>query len=199
MKITSVKTNVEGMEDIIPVLMPLDEIGSGDVRAYINGMEDVGIQFMILGDDIWLPLLTSLASEWGITLELVAEHLATLEYPYKLQSVADVTGVSRGTLFGSMYLLTNTEQKYGAGALANDYVRDQLYEKFGCNMIVLPTSKDEVLILPETQYSEEDLPELLNMLHMLQQNQAEDEYDPSWLADHIYYIDLENGGARTLV
>lgn len=33
MKITSVKTNVEGMEDIIPVLMPLDEIGSGDVRA----------------------------------------------------------------------------------------------------------------------------------------------------------------------
>ena len=174
MKITSVKTNVEGMEDIIPVLMPLDEIGSGDVRAYINGMEDVGIQFMILGDDIWLPLLTSLASEWGITPELVAEHLATLEYPYKLQSVADVTGVSRGTLFGSMYLLTNTEQKYGAGALANDYVRDQLYEKFGCNMIVLPTSKDEVLILPETQYSEEDLPELLNMLHMLQQNQAED-------------------------
>ena len=34
MKITSVKTNVEGMEDIIPVLMPLDEIGSGDACLY---------------------------------------------------------------------------------------------------------------------------------------------------------------------
>ena len=97
-----------------------------------------------------------------------------------------------------MYLLTNTDQFYGAGALANDYVKDKLYKIFGCNIIVIPTSIHEVLVLPENRYSEEYADTLLEMLYTLQPRTKDGEHDDTWLSDHIYYVDLQHGGARIL-
>lgn len=197
MEIKFVKTMVEGLEDIIPVLVPKDELSDSYVHGQVNGMDDVAIQFMIMGEDVWLPLLKSVATDFGIMPEALVQHLETMEYPYKLVPLKENFKDCPG-LLKDMYLLTNTDQFYGAGALASDSVRDHLYETFGCNIIVLPTSIHEVLILPETGYLKEDADTLLEMLHTLQPQTKDGEHDDTWLSDHIYYVDLQHGGARIL-
>ena len=197
MEIKSVKTMAEGMEDISPVLVPVDELSDSYVYGHVNGMDDVAIQFMIMGDDVWLPLLKDIAVEYGITPEALVQHLETVEYPYKLVSLKERFEECPG-LLKDMYLLTNTDQFYGAGALANDYVKDKLYKIFGCNIIVIPTSIHEVLVLPENRYSEEYADTLLEMLYTLQPRTKDGEHDDTWLSDHIYYVDLQHGGARIL-
>lgn len=197
MEIKSVKTMAEGLEDIIPVLVPTDELSDSYVYGRVNGMDDVAIQFMIMGDDVWLPLLKSVAVDYDITPEALVQHLETVEYPYKLIPLKEQFRDCPG-LLKDMYLLTNTDQFYGAGALASDSVRDHLYDTFGCNIIVLPTSIHEVLILPENMYSEEYADTLLEMLYTLQPHAKGGEHDDTWLSDHIYYVDLQHGGARRL-
>ena len=104
-------------------------------------------------NDLWIPLSKEVAIHTGITGEILDEHLRTMEYPYKLINCNDFIEGSEQWIGTRAFVLTNEMYYLGAGAIMSEYVRTKLYEKFQCNIIILPISVDGIIILPEKYYS----------------------------------------------
>ena len=117
-------------------------------------------------NDLWIPLSKEVAIHTGITGEILDEHLRTMEYPNKLINCNDFIEGSEQWIGTRAFVLTNEMYYLGAGAIMSEYVRTKLYEKFQCNIIILPISVDGIIILPEKYYSleknKQNLKEILN-------------------------------------
>lgn len=69
--------------------------------------------------------------------------------------VEDVTGISvQGEDDLPMYVLTNREKRFGASVMLYSEQMAKLAEKFGCDLLILPSSVHEVLLLPDDHCQE---------------------------------------------
>ncbi len=85
-----------------------------------------------------------------------------------------------------MYVLTNTLHMHGAGCLLYDGLLAEGAKKLGGNLIILPSSIHEVLLIPEAFNSNpDDLNAMVNEVN--HDCVAADEY----LSDHIYHYDAD--------
>ena len=80
-----------------------------------------------------------------------------------------------------MYFLSNQEYFHGAAAVLYEGELKRIADLFGSNLIVLPSSVNEVLLLPERLW-----PDIAGFAELIQEiNQKEVEQE-EWLSDHPY-------------
>lgn len=71
--------------------------------------------------------------------------------------LAEMTGVAvREDDATPMYVLTNQEKRFGASALLYSEGIGRLAERFGCDLLILPSSVHEVLLIPDDHVREYD-------------------------------------------
>lgn len=85
-----------------------------------------------------------------------------------------------------MTVLTNRDSMYGAAVIAYDGVLDKIAEKAGTDLIVLPSSVHEVIILPDNGLF--NYRELESMVKEINRNEVQPE---ERLSDHVYHYDRE--------
>ena len=69
--------------------------------------------------------------------------------------IAEMTGVSVcGDGATPMYVLTNKEKCFGASAMLYSEKIGPLAERFGCDLLILPSSIHEVLLIPDDHVRE---------------------------------------------
>lgn len=69
--------------------------------------------------------------------------------------IAEMTGVAvREDDATPMYVLTNQEKRFGASAMLYSEKIEQLAERFGCDLLILPSSVHEVLLIPDDHVRE---------------------------------------------
>lgn len=69
--------------------------------------------------------------------------------------VADLTGISvQGEDDLPLYVLTNQDKRFGAAAMLYSERMKELAEKFDCDLLILPSSVHEVLLLPDDHCQE---------------------------------------------
>lgn len=85
-----------------------------------------------------------------------------------------------------MYVLTNESLYYGAATLFYPDVQEMLAEKFGRNYYVLPSSINEVMIVPDNGIM--DYKELRAMVNEVNRDQVD---EVEVLTGEVYYYDLK--------
>lgn len=84
--------------------------------------------------------------------------------------------------FSPMYVLTNSEKLYGASCMLYPHLLEQISEKLNADLLILPSSIHEIIILPAINRAQsEELAELVTDI-----NQTELTTDEV-LSNHIYY------------
>ena len=71
--------------------------------------------------------------------------------------IAEMTGVAvREDDATPMYVLTNQEKRFGASAMLYSEKIGRLADRFGCDLLILPSSVHEVLLIPDDHAREYD-------------------------------------------
>lgn len=123
--------------------------------------------------------------EWEIDGEKLREYafLNTPKlFPIRLESIAEIRGAKKND--EPIFVLSNQQKMYGAGAVLYQHVLSELAEKYGWDLYLLPISVHEFLILFDRgQYVQE---ELLDMIRLSNQTVVSEK---DFLSDNIYYYD----------
>lgn len=91
------------------------------------------------------------------------------------------------------FFVLSTEDGFnGAKYLANEALVDYIKEQFGVNVIVIPSSIHEILLIPVTENTSMDLSQYTAMVQDVNATNVSPE---ERLSDHVYVLDIE---ARTL-
>lgn len=85
-----------------------------------------------------------------------------------------------------MYVLTNTERVFGAGALLYDNQLEKVAEEIKDDFYILPSSLHEVIILPKKFCT--DIEYLVQMVHEVNEEQVDKE---ERLAENVYFYSRE--------
>ena len=195
MKNLSIKTEAAGFGHVIPVLAPANEPTDDIVTFEVEGMKGVKLYFMLVIAGKCIPLLKEILLDTNISQEELLQHLKTMEYPYVLKNFKEMTDDEENVMGDYAFVLSSEIALYGAGAITSEYVKKQLYEKFKCNLIIVPTSKDSLLIFPEKYYSLEK--NLDTFKFIVKINNSLDAEHP-FLSNHLYYLDYDNKCFKTL-
>ena len=83
-----------------------------------------------------------------------------------------------------MYVISNCYRTNGAGVILYDQFLQQLSDRFESNLILLPSSIHEMIILPV-----EDASELREFTYMVREVNDTQLTDDEVLSDHAYYYD----------
>ena len=86
-----------------------------------------------------------------------------------------------------MYVLTNRSGSYGAAGILAPDILLKFAEERAVDLILLPSSVHEFIILPETE--EMDINELRRMVSSINRSVV---YDEDYLSDEVYRYDLKN-------
>ena len=121
-------------------------------------------------------------SYWEVSKEVLHETaLQNMKrlYPECCKSLGEMIGVSDESIC-PLQVWTNTLGTYGASVMAYGTRVEELAEKTGKDLYVLPSSVHELLILPKDGH---DAKELLQMVRSINRMEVERE---EWLSDNIY-------------
>lgn len=126
-----------------------------------------------------------LASAVGINEDVFEDVIKATTYTHKplSQVIAEMMGMPANEVpeGEDMYVLTNTDNKYGASAMCNVELLETLAEKLGNNLVVIPSSTEEVLVIKYTDSV--DLDELRELIISVNGDQVTPEEQ---LSDHAY-------------
>lgn len=134
--------------------------------------------------------------KWDVTfgeLEAAAKRNVMFKYPYNVQTLDDMIREFKLTLPCSqeekpeMYLITNKVYTYGAAVLDCSDVFDKLANKIRSNLLIIPSSIHEVLVVPES--IKNDVYILRQMVKMV--NSTSTLRPEEVLSNKIYRYDLD--------
>lgn len=149
--------------------------------------------------------------EWGITKdELIAvagENLvnSNFELVNLNERLKEIMGIEEekkntGIVYidpDPIYILSNESGVYGACAILNTQVMEDTYEKVGCrNFFILPSSIDELIIVPKRDYPNYDV-KMLQFMVMQTNIDCVDREDQ--LTDSVYFYEHEIGLVKKLI
>jgi hypothetical protein len=149
--------------------------------------------------------------EWGITKnELIAvagENLvnSSFELVNLNERIKELMGIEKekkntGIVYidpDPIYILSNESGVYGACAILNTQVMEDTYEKVGCrNFFILPSSIDELIIVPKRDYPDYDA-QMLQFIVMQTNINCVDREDQ--LTDSVYFYEHETRLVKKLV
>lgn len=87
-----------------------------------------------------------------------------------------------------MLILTNENKTYGASTIAYPGLLEKISEKLGGDMIILPSSIHETILLPMTEITSASFEELKEMIQEINRDNVSDE---EVLSDHPYVYDAD--------
>lgn len=87
-----------------------------------------------------------------------------------------------------MLILTNENKTYGASTIAYPGLLEKISEKLGGDMIMLPSSIHETILLPMTEITSASFEELKSMVQDINRDNVSDE---EVLSDHPYVYDAD--------
>ena len=125
---------------------------------------------------------------WGVTVEELFEKAkknTPCLFPAKSYQFSDL-GLPQSDV--PMSILTNKSQIYGAVVILYDGILKKIAEKTGTNLIILPSSVHEVLVLPDS--AEMDFENLKEIIQQINSQVLEEQ---EILSDHPYRFIKETG------
>lgn len=173
-----------------------------DKRKASIEMEDLSIIFAVrvlvengVSD---LVVTDDLLSYWGVTLEEVYEQaIQNCESaPVKFTNITselfnlpecDIEDIELDAYPVPLFILTNPQNTKGAGTVLNPFVMKRIVDKFGEDLRILPSSTEEVLILPNDDEGP-SIEELAAMVASINETNVAPE---DRLSDNIYKYDMD--------
>lgn len=132
---------------------------------------------------------------WGITYEELWKNLmksAGKVTPIKSFGMGDFLGediINDPETLNNLIVVTNKGQNYGAGAILYPGVLEDISEKYGVNLYILPASIHEVIVVPEKGVPDEA--EMLKaIVHEVNAGVLSRE---EFLSDNIYFYEKNTG------
>ena len=132
---------------------------------------------------------------WGITYEELWKNLmksAGKVTPVKSFGMGDFLGediINDPETLNNLIVVTNKGQNYGAGAILYPGVLEDISEKYGVNLYILPASIHEVIVVPEK--GDPDEAEMLKaIVHEVNSGGLSRE---EFLSDNIYFYEKNTG------
>lgn len=182
-KLVGLKDNKEYLEDIpyrrfedlamVPICMVRNsEIGVGHITIRNSHLDLWGITY----DRLWKNLMEN----------------STKTAEVKIKTMPDFLGedyINDFDILQNIIIVSNKEQNYGTGAVLYPGVLENISDKYGKNLYVLPASVHEVLVLPEQ--GEENEAEMLEAI--VRQVNAGVLSKEDFLSDKIYYYEKTAG------
>lgn len=170
-------------------------------RPHTNIGEDLAVSYHIYlgereGGTMTAPVTNALQESYGISTEelhdIAMSNMSELT-PAKFQSLGEVIMGMMGedtmedmpTLDNGMFVLTNAQNMFGAVALLDEKMMDDITQKVG-DFYILPSSVHETLIVPRMPGM--DLQTLENMVVEVNTTQVRPE---ERLSDHVYAYDAQ--------
>ena len=194
MKLTEMsKTTL--LENIYPVLHP--QLHSDAVSVQVQGMEDIEMGFRFNLSDTKIGVVTKQILEtYCITIEELIHAINTNHYEYQFETLTAMLGLPaefEDDMF-PIYVLTNKQRFYGAGAFCVKSIVHDVMETLKCDIFIFPSSKHELLIVPAKQCGISTR-ELTQMVHQINQDTVE---PADRLSDNIYHLCYETGILSTI-
>jgi len=125
----------------------------------------------------------------SVLYELALENTKR-ELPVKISDINEMLGLPN--LF-DMYIITNEKNYYGAGSVLCPNVLFNFASKKGCNLIMLPSSVHEWILLPDNGNLSPSM-----YADMVQNVNKKEVAIQDVLSDHAYYYDREKDEMREL-
>lgn len=125
----------------------------------------------------------SLASMTEVMQEIMGSGKAELDGIEELQSREEL----EKDIF-PMYVLTNHHKLHGAGCILYKNLLQEIAEKWKCNLIILPSSIHEVILIPMNKAG--NYVEMAQIVREVNQTQVMPE---EVLSDHVYQFSSETG------
>ncbi len=213
------KHEVEGMDVsfVSDYMMCMSRIVPRIVNAEMNKVlleerphrliEDLAVIYALdMNDCMSIPVSDQMMKIWGIDeAELYDDAIRNLPtlLPSKLSTIGDVLkqmmpadefSDMRETMFPedeAFYVLSNERNVYGAAALLDNQMMDEIIEKLGESFFILPSSVHEVLIIPDNSSMQARLLE-----NMVMEVNATSVSEQDKLSDSIYRYSAEKGLIR---
>ncbi len=109
-------------------------------------------------------------------------------FPIKIKHISDIIGLP---IDEPMYVATTTSGSYGATVLLNDELLNSYYDKFNDDLIILPSSIHDCIIIPKNALDADRLNGLSEMVRSINQSDAVNETEV--LSDQAYVWCKEYG------
>ncbi|WP_155831450.1 DUF5688 family protein [Butyrivibrio sp. LC3010] len=173
-------------------------------------IEDLAVIYALdMNEGMSIPISEQMMGAWGMDEEKL--HTDAIEnlpriLPAKLSSIGEVLRAMmpldefsemRAEMFpvdDTFYVLSNKRNVYGAAALLDKNMMNEIIEKLGEGFFILPSSVHEVLIIPDKNCIQ--VKDLKNMVREVNATTVSEE---DKLSDSIYRYSAENGLARVEV
>ena len=153
------------------------------------------------GSQASIPISNNLMETYGLSVEelheIAMENLKNrdMELSGMGRLIARMTGMDEQELDASlggdniMYVLSNKDQMYGAALVLDTDKMDKVANKLGGNLIVLPSSVHEVIILPESVLEQGGSYE--EFKQMVQEVNATVLQPDEYLSDNVFVYDAK--------
>lgn len=183
---------------LMPILCPADKIPDTYVKAAVKGMDGLTVAFLLdmqNGSHMLFPKASMYA--YGMTLQEIFDHVNHTNYGFRFAPMADFLGFSgeEDPTHDIFHVLTNEKGCYGAAAITNPIVLQQLKSYFKRSFYILPSSIHEVLLMPIDTIPDITPDELATLVQGINQSIVEEK---DWLSDHVYLFDYEQDCIRTV-
>lgn len=157
--------------------------GEGSILVSSQLMETWGISFDALKDQAWKNLH-----------EINPPFFATMfDVLKEIMPAFDASGLETDT-DNDMHILSNKSRINGAVYIADTKVLGDIANKLGTDIILLSSSRHELVILPYTMAADpERWSEMAAMVSEINQSTVSDE---DFLADSVYYFTRESGTVK---
>lgn len=145
-----------------------------------------------------IKITDGIMEQWGTTREEICR--AAMENAkrnmtfFSISEYLTIAAPGCGISPVPMYILTSVDNKFGAGAIMNPDIQDLIAKKLNGDYYVLPSSKHEVILLPE-----EDAMPLEEMTELVQYVNRSEVSEEDFLSDQVQHYSayarvLENAG-----
>lgn len=104
-----------------------------------------------------------------------------------IENIDEEEGEKNGDFDNSMFVLSNEINSFGAVLMTYDEVMKEMRKKIGKNFYILPSSVDELILVPEN--NDVDVERLRNMVCEVNKEVVSVE---DYLSDSVYYYDGED-------
>ena len=177
------KPHLEVAEDLAVVYaVRLGGAADGIMNAVVTDrmMENWGVSLEELNE----TAMNNMETLSPVNFKTMQEVLAEMMFPGRTPSQEEMDMFFPPMEGPALYVLTNEDKVYGAKAILNEKVMDDIAEKIGGDFVILPSSVHEVLILSDAEHMDrralEDMVQSVNQTEVMAQDV---------LSDHVYCYD----------
>lgn len=185
--------NREEIENrVLPRMQSLRELTKAKERDYVY------FEFLDMVETFYVPLDTNdeerliiteaIIDKVGMTSkELLQAAKRNIDKCWQIKSLSELMGELMGVPAPAsetdvpLFVATTNNRSHGASVFLSDSLMEAAYGKFGCEVIILPSSVHEILLMPKSDSYEYET--LLSIVRTVNRTEVSEE---DFLSDNVY-------------